>query len=101
MVNEKPKERFKFVKVKSLNELNSYLSFFEPIFDDYEVNGISDYLKEIRRDLGDIPKPKSDRMKKPESKTSLVNYGLRAWLKKNPGKGINDYYQENRNCSNL
>jgi len=45
MINEKPKEEFKYVKVKTLNELNRYITFFDPIFDDSEVKSISDYLR--------------------------------------------------------
>lgn len=45
MINEKPKEKFKYVKVKTLNELNGYISYFEPIFSDAEVKSISDYLR--------------------------------------------------------
>ncbi len=45
MINEKPKEKFKYVKVKSLNELNGYITYFDPIFNDAEVKSISDYLR--------------------------------------------------------
>ena len=45
MINEKPKEKFKYVKVKSLNELNRYITYFNPIFNDAEVKSISDYLR--------------------------------------------------------
>jgi hypothetical protein len=47
MINQKPKEKFKFVQVKTLNELNRYVNYFEPIFDDSEVNRISEFLKLI------------------------------------------------------
>lgn len=40
MINGKPKEEFKHVKVLSLNELNGYLTYFEPIFSDEEVKRI-------------------------------------------------------------
>lgn len=45
MTNEKPNEKFKYVKVKSLNELNGYITYFEPIFSDEEVKSISDYFR--------------------------------------------------------
>lgn len=45
MINQKPKEKFKFVKVTTLNELNRYITYFDPIFDDSEVKMISKYLK--------------------------------------------------------
>lgn len=45
MINEKPKEKFKYVKVKSLNELNGYITYFDSIFNDAEVKSISDYLR--------------------------------------------------------
>ena len=44
MINEKPKEDFKYVKVKSLKELNNYLTYFEPVFTEIEVNRIANYL---------------------------------------------------------
>jgi len=45
MINEKPKEEFKHVKVLSLNELNGYIKYFDPIFNDTEVKSIFDYLR--------------------------------------------------------
>ncbi len=47
MINQKPKEKFKFVKVATLNELNRYITYFDPIFDDSEVEIISKYLNKI------------------------------------------------------
>jgi hypothetical protein len=44
MINEKPKEDFKFVKVKTIKELNNYLTYFEPIFSQKEVDKIAKYL---------------------------------------------------------
>ena len=44
MTNEKPKEEFKHVKVLSLNELNGYIKYFDPIFNNAEVKSIFDYL---------------------------------------------------------
>lgn len=40
MIHEKPKVKFKYVKVKLLNELNNYLEYFDPIFTEIEVNYI-------------------------------------------------------------
>jgi hypothetical protein len=48
MINEKPKEDFKYVKVKSLKELNNYITYFEPIFTVNEVDRISKYLIRIQ-----------------------------------------------------
>ena len=48
MINQKPKEKFKFVKVATLNELNRYITYFDPIFDDSEVEIISKYLNKIK-----------------------------------------------------
>lgn len=48
MINEKPKEDFKFVKVKSLKELNNYLAYFEPVFTEEEVGRIAKYLIKIQ-----------------------------------------------------
>jgi hypothetical protein len=48
MINEKPKEDFKFVKVKSLKELNKYLAYFEPVFTKEEVDRIANYLIKIQ-----------------------------------------------------
>jgi|WetSurMetagenome_2_1015567.scaffolds.fasta_scaffold08141_5 hypothetical protein len=48
MINEKPKEDFKYVKVKSVKELSKYLTYFEPIFTETEVNRIAKYLISIQ-----------------------------------------------------
>lgn len=48
MINQKPKEKFKFVKVATLNELNRYISYFDPIFEDSEVEIIFNYLNKIK-----------------------------------------------------
>jgi len=45
MTNEKPNEKFKYVKVKSLSELNGYITYFDPIFTDGEVKSIANYLR--------------------------------------------------------
>lgn len=47
MINEKPNEEFKFVKIKKLNELNNYINYFEPIFTQSEIKRIAEYLKSI------------------------------------------------------
>ena len=39
-INKKPKGQFKHVKIKTLNELNAYIDYFEPIFNDKELNKI-------------------------------------------------------------
>ncbi|MEW8375967.1 MAG: nuclease-related domain-containing protein [Candidatus Thiodiazotropha sp.] len=44
MINEKPKEEFKHVKVLSLKELNRYIKYFDQIFNQDEVESIFDYL---------------------------------------------------------
>ena len=51
MINEKPKEKFKYVKVKSVSELNGYITYFDPIFNDAEVKSISDYLRNFRMNM--------------------------------------------------
>lgn len=47
MINNKPKGEFKYVTIKKLKELNSYIDSFEPIFDDAEVSRIAEYLKKL------------------------------------------------------
>ena len=47
MIKNKPKETFRFVTVKTLEELNGYVSYFEPVFSDSEVKRISNYLETI------------------------------------------------------
>ncbi len=48
MINNKPKGEIKFVTIKKLKELNSYIDSFEPIFDDSEVKMISNYLIKMK-----------------------------------------------------
>lgn len=48
MINNKPKEEFKFVTVKVLNELNNFINYFEPIYDEAEVESIVQHLKNIK-----------------------------------------------------
>lgn len=45
MINEKPKEEFKHVKVLSLGELVGYIKYFEQTLDSDEVKGIFESLK--------------------------------------------------------
>ncbi len=45
MINEKPREEFKHVKVLSLNELIGYIQYFDQTFDGEEVRGIFEYLR--------------------------------------------------------
>lgn len=47
MINEKPDEDFKYVKVKTLKELNSYIEFFQPILSDDEFDVVSKALIDI------------------------------------------------------
>ena len=47
MINHKPKEKFKYVAVKKLNELNPYLAYFEPIFRQAEVESIAHSLMKL------------------------------------------------------
>ena len=46
MINEKPKNEFKYVKIRQLKELNNYLEYFDPIFSQKEVDSIVSYLVE-------------------------------------------------------
>ncbi|WP_437397572.1 nuclease-related domain-containing protein [Flagellimonas lutimaris] len=48
MIRYRPKERFKYVAIKTLKELNGYINRFEPVFDNSEVHRIADYLIEIK-----------------------------------------------------
>ena len=49
MINHKPKEKFKFVAIKKLNELKDYINYFDPIFDDQEVQSIGAHLRSIMK----------------------------------------------------
>jgi hypothetical protein len=48
MINEKPREEFKYVRVKSLRELTGYISYFEPAFTESEVEQIAKYFLRIQ-----------------------------------------------------
>lgn len=45
MINQKPREEFKYVKVLSLDNLIGYIQYFDETFDGAEVKGIFEYLK--------------------------------------------------------
>ena len=45
MINEKPREQFKHVKVVTLKELTGYVEYFDDVFDNEEVNSLFEYLK--------------------------------------------------------
>jgi len=44
MINNKPKEKFRFVKIQNINELRGYICYFEPIFETSEVERIYQFL---------------------------------------------------------
>lgn len=44
LTNTKPKEEFQYVKILTLTELLSYVSYFKPTFSDIETQSIADYL---------------------------------------------------------
>lgn len=97
MINAKPRETFKYVKVKGLWELNSYVQYFDPVFDKAEVSKVAEYLKEIKEDESVMGQPMKtiNEVSRARAKRSSKK-SLSAWLKDNPGKGINDYYLERR-----
>ena len=47
MINNKPKESFKFVQIKQLNELNRYVEYFEPVLDREEVRSIANFMLHV------------------------------------------------------
>ncbi|WP_421811478.1 nuclease-related domain-containing protein [Flagellimonas sp.] len=47
LIDHKPEEKFKFVAIKRLDELNNYINYFKPIFDESEVSSISKLLIEM------------------------------------------------------
>jgi hypothetical protein len=49
MIKHKPKGDFKYVKIKTLKEINSYIQYFENVFSDYEYAEISNYLIDLHR----------------------------------------------------
>ncbi|MDX5585446.1 MAG: nuclease-related domain-containing protein, partial [Aureibaculum sp.] len=44
MIHAKPKEEFKYVKIKLLKELNSYIEYFDPILSRSEVESVANSL---------------------------------------------------------
>lgn len=48
MINHKPKGKFKHVAIKKLKELNRYINYFEPIFDESEVRSIAEHLRRLK-----------------------------------------------------
>tara|TARA_R110002051_G_scaffold3131_6_gene16857 strand:- start:5717 stop:6766 length:1050 start_codon:yes stop_codon:yes gene_type:complete len=44
MINNKPKAQFKYVSIKLLNEVNDYISYFEPILTENQLNKITSHL---------------------------------------------------------
>ena len=44
LINNKPKEEFQYVKILTLNELQSYIDFFKPFFSTEEINQIANQL---------------------------------------------------------
>ncbi|MHA3787454.1 nuclease-related domain-containing protein [Flavobacterium hauense] len=47
LINRKPKEEFQHVKVLTLNELQNYVAYFQPIFSQREVKNIASNLLDI------------------------------------------------------
>ena len=50
MIKNKPQSEFEFVKIKTLKELNSYIEFFDPIFNDDDFNKICKYLIDLNKE---------------------------------------------------
>jgi hypothetical protein len=48
MINQKPRAEFEHVKVLSLYELNNYVRYFEPVFDEEEVTIIAAHLNSVQ-----------------------------------------------------
>jgi len=49
MINNKPKNEFKYLKVLNLQELNRYIEYFDPVFEKEEVNSIANYLESHKK----------------------------------------------------
>lgn len=47
LINQKPVEEFKFVKICSLNKLIGYIEYFDTIYTSAEVNKIANYLLKV------------------------------------------------------
>jgi hypothetical protein len=96
MINSRPKEKFKFVAVKTLNELNAYINYFDPIFSDNDVQSIAEFLTTLqnkyapsgsRSTVSTTSRPK-------QSGPSSGKPNMQEWLAQNPGKGMNDYFSK-------
>ena len=48
MIKNKPKTQFNFIEVLTLEELNGYVGSYDQIFDDSEVDLISNYLSKMK-----------------------------------------------------
>ncbi|WP_108424513.1 nuclease-related domain-containing protein [Flagellimonas amoyensis] len=48
MIHHKPKERFKHVAIKTLQELNGHIKYFDPLFDNEEVESIGTFLINLK-----------------------------------------------------
>ncbi len=49
LTNSKPKEEFQYVKILTLNELLSYVKYFQPIFTSTETQAIASYLLNLNK----------------------------------------------------
>jgi hypothetical protein len=47
MTQATTQEKFKFVSIRSLNDLNSYLTYFDPIYSEEEVAMLSQIILRI------------------------------------------------------
>lgn len=83
MIGQKPKENFKYVKVKTLIELNGYIEYFESIFNDEEVNNIANFLRSKQRDNTNESRKKGSPLSK-----------LSSWFINDDKKTINDHYKD-------
>ena len=48
MINNKPSERFKHVTIKTVNEVNKYIKYFDPIFNDKDLKRVINRLKALQ-----------------------------------------------------
>lgn len=44
MINHKPKAKFKYVKIKLLNEMNDYIKYFDPVLTENQINKVINQL---------------------------------------------------------
>ena len=49
LINGKPKEKFKFVTVLNLRELNGYIKYFDDLFTDQDVNNMVRYFQKLQK----------------------------------------------------